>query len=560
MKSQLVKVAVAVVALLILAALVGTQSGTPVEIKSVDNYAGNSNVYTNASNTTITVVELDADKKPVRSWTGTTDSDGKLTIPAGHNLSKEYLRAYKASTMAEFVTPSKLEAGMPFTFAAMGTVEGTVVQVHTLEGEVVATKRTDEVGRVAMLLGLPAGAYIVSATSQGSASLGNINVAPNSGGVATERQPLRINSQGLASATNIGQPIRLTGTGINPDASMLRTWAETEGAAPTPNELTVLASSPKEVVIDAPAKSCTPGAMQILVQDLQTGETDASKPFIGYTASAKLTQQTVMSGATTALIVEVKPAGFDAAVHAHIVSGPVSFPNGTSDMTLPVENGKATFPIHTREGETGGMQVAWSMVPSASASVPANSEIWFSPMPDTPNQVANQDKKEKHLKKAEEAEKEADKAEKAAAAAAEKGDHKKAAEEAKKAADKRTEAAAHRRAAGDTTGAAEQERRAAADSRDEANAHDAQGGNQKPGNDARKRAAEAEQRAASDETRQAAEDAKTDKGKAAGAMDRAADAHERAAKDYRAAGEASKARNAERAAEGARQQAERLRK
>jgi len=47
MNMQLVR-AIAAAAALLMAALVGTQSGTPVEIKSVDNYTGNSNVYTNA--------------------------------------------------------------------------------------------------------------------------------------------------------------------------------------------------------------------------------------------------------------------------------------------------------------------------------------------------------------------------------------------------------------------------------------------------------------------------------------------------------------------------------
>jgi hypothetical protein len=61
-------------------------------IKSVDNYAGYSNVYTNKKDTCVKITELDHNKNPVRSWTGRTDSSGKITIPAGHNLSKPYLR------------------------------------------------------------------------------------------------------------------------------------------------------------------------------------------------------------------------------------------------------------------------------------------------------------------------------------------------------------------------------------------------------------------------------------------------------------------------------------
>lgn len=83
--------------------------------------------------------------------------------------------------MAEFVTPSALEADMPFTFAATGTVEGAVVQVHS-----------------------------------------------------------------------------------------------------------VLAASPNEVILEAPAEAGLQGGpMQLLVQDMETGETAATNPFVGYTASAR---------------------------------------------------------------------------------------------------------------------------------------------------------------------------------------------------------------------------------------------------------------------------------
>jgi|GEM_PF-7071515 len=577
MNMQLVR-AIAAAAALLMAALVGTQSGTPVEIKSVDNYAGNSNVYTNSPNTTITVVELDADKKPVRSWTGTTDSDGKITIPAGHVLSKEYLRASKASTMAEFVTPSALEANTPFTFAATGTVEGTVVQVHTVEGEVIAAKRADEHGRVFLPLGLAAGTYVLSAASGGGSNIGNLtvnkpkpqpDVVPTDS-IAMSADPMEtfsLNFQSIRSASNIAEPIALAGQGINPDATNLKAWIDTPKAGDGFNQVTVLAASPNEVILDAPAKSgAEAGPMQLLVQDMETGETAATNPFVGYTASAKLTQRTVMSGAQTELVVNVQPADLNATAHARIVAGPVSFENGSPEMSLPTSNGLATFPIRSHTGQTGEIKITWYVVPGeplpplvATIGGSDASNPWFAPS-DTPISAAAQDKKSKHLEKATQAEKAAESAEKAAADAAAKGDNKKAAEESKKAADKRAEAAAHRRAAGDNTGAAEQERKSAENSRDAANANDAQGGNQKPGNDASKRAAEAEQRAAADETRQAAQDAKTDKGKAAEALDRAADAHDRAAKDYRDAGEASKARNAERAAEAARRQAAGLRR
>ena len=112
---------------LLLGALLFIAAHADVTIKSVDNYAGNSNVYTSSLNTTIKVIELDADKKPVRSWTGTTDGEGKLTIPAGHNLSLPYLRAENADPRsAEFADPSSVVACLVVAVVACGgeAIEG----------------------------------------------------------------------------------------------------------------------------------------------------------------------------------------------------------------------------------------------------------------------------------------------------------------------------------------------------------------------------------------------------------------------------------------------------
>jgi hypothetical protein len=576
MKMQLVR-AIAAAAALLMAALAGTQSGTPVEIKSVDNYAGNSNVYTNAPNTTITVVELDADKKPVRSWTGTTDSDGKLTIPAGHVLSKEYLRAHRASTMAEFVTPSALEADMPFTFAATGTVEGAVVQVYTVEGEVVAARRADEHGRVFIPAGLAVGTYLVTVTNRGHATIGNLNVPQRNPKPKPTPMPgypsetVSLNFERIPSTTNIADQIALTGQGINPDATSLNAWIETPAANERFNRLTVLAACSNEVILEAPAKSgAEAGPMQLLVQDMETGETAATNPFVGYTASAQLSRRTVMSGEQTELVVSVQPAGLEATVHARIVAGPVTFANGASEASQSPVNGIATFPVLSQSGRTGDLRIAWSVLASESQPLLGSelgrhspSSPWIQPVKSgetSDSASARQDKAAKHKEKAREAEKAAEAAEEAAKGAAAKGAHGSAAAKSKDAAEKRAEAAAHIRAAGDAIAAAEQERKAAGNSRAEAEAIATKGGNKAEENDARRRAAEAETRAAADEARQAKADAKTDKAKAADAYDRAADAHDRAAADYRKAGEASKAAAAERAAKAAREQAAGLRK
>src|SRR5688500_15876641 len=105
------------------AAVQATQKGN-IEIKSVDSYEGGSRVTTDKFNTTIRVVELDKNSNPVRSWTGKTDSDGKLTLPRAHGLTRSHLQAETSlATGTEFITPTAVESTMPFTFAATGVVE-----------------------------------------------------------------------------------------------------------------------------------------------------------------------------------------------------------------------------------------------------------------------------------------------------------------------------------------------------------------------------------------------------------------------------------------------------
>src|SRR5512134_712057 len=69
-----------------------------------------------------------------------------------------------------FVIPSSVQANEPFTFASQGSVEGEVVDIKTVEGEVVTTKKTDRFGRVFLTGGLAAGSYVLSAAKSRSQS------------------------------------------------------------------------------------------------------------------------------------------------------------------------------------------------------------------------------------------------------------------------------------------------------------------------------------------------------------------------------------------------------
>ena len=336
-------------AALLLTPMAARAQGSTVEVTSVDNYGGNSNVTTNKPNETVTVTELDADHKPVRSWTGKTDGTGKITIPAGSNLSKPYLRVALADPkMAEFVTPSEIRANEPFTFAASGVVEGEVIDVKTVEGEVVATKKPDKYGRVFLPAGLAAGAYLISANHGNSSRLCNMVVAP---------------PQGSADVLDMSTPILPStehGTINVPNSGNAMGLTNTIGG----HEVPVLAANSHQIVTAAPADfGVKPGETSYSVVDKASGNALQSGRAVVYSASAKLTQVKVLSGTETHLILTVEPKSIAGTATAHVLSGPVTFSNGANDMSLPVENGRAEFPVQSQAGSNGQFQLGWSFDP-----------------------------------------------------------------------------------------------------------------------------------------------------------------------------------------------------
>lgn len=332
------------------------QTGSSVSITSVDNYAGNSNVHTDKPNTTITVTELDADKKPVRSWTGTTDEKGKITIPAGSNLSAPYLRAKVADPkMADIVVPTDVVQKEPFMFSAGGTVSGTVVDIKTVEGEVVASQKPDKNGRVFLAAGLAAGTYLITAGDGRTNKIGSVKVSNQ------VFDPFECAKQGLSLdpdpvAIDVTKFGTVAGNFPNPGALDLDDFVSTR----TP---TLRAASTSQLVFDKPSDSgIKPGFQGLKVRDTQTGQT-AATGIVFYEATAKLSQVKVQSGSETHLIVSVSPKELGGTVNATILNGPVTFSNGSDTMAVPTAEGLADFRLQAKPGSTGKFDVNWEFSP-----------------------------------------------------------------------------------------------------------------------------------------------------------------------------------------------------
>lgn len=436
------------------------------------------------------------------------------------------------------VVPNNVQSNEPFTFGVSGIVEGEVVEVKTVGGEVVARHKPDGQGRVFLAAGLAAGSYLISSVGSSRSP-----VPCNVGSDAANTVAGLLKLDTPPTSLNLATGLSLQGSGFCPNAADMVVELGSE-------KVPVLAATAREIQTGPIRPETTLGKCDIQVRNMESGQGTLVPDVSCYSLTSQLVNRKIATGSQTAIEFRMLPDYASAKVRVSILNGPVAFADGKSEVLIDVANGKGQAPIFS-QGAPGKFNIGWT----------ANSIEDGEDGPGSAERAKKrQEKYDKHKKAAEAAQAEAEKAEKAAKDAEDKDNGKKAAEERKKAADKRKEAAKHHRTNRDNEKAAEQERAAAEDARKQAEAHDKERKSQKPGKDARREAGEAEERAAGDEQRRANTEHRNDKEEAAKDQDRAADGYDRAAKDHRANGEGSKAKDAERAAEGARKEAERLRK
>jgi hypothetical protein len=364
-----------------------------VTITGVDNYGGSSNVTTDRPNTTVKITQLDADKKPVRSWTGTTDANGRITIAAGSNLSQEYLRAEEVkgdreaedfedpSGSRELVAPTVLVQGQAFTFAAMGTVNGEVIRVETVDGVVVAEREPDRYDRVFLARGLDAGSYLVRAQRPDrdggtivlpqrlvvSAPTQPQPVVPADGSPLRPWQPtpaledtervglelMELQLMDSARYLRSGERATLEGRGFGADASAL---AVTVGGADVP----ALAATDAELVL-APIEGIEAGVHDLRVRNEATGLETKAAPVLVYDLEVKLRDNTIRAGGDTVLDVRFKPERYDAKFRADVVSGPVDLGRGRTSKEIETRAGKGELTVHAAPGSRGPFQLAWTL-------------------------------------------------------------------------------------------------------------------------------------------------------------------------------------------------------
>ena len=251
-------------------------------------------------------------------------------------------------TLTGFVVPKTVGANEGFTFAAQGVVEGEVISIQTVEGEVVQTKKTDKFGRVFLAAGLAAGTYLLSRS--GGRGQGQLEVQPPrniapSNNLSIPKPP---------SNFNVKEGLNLPCEGASADASELEFVINGK-------KYPALASTTTEALTGPlPASAC--GAGPVELKNLKTGQSAKVDEVVGYELNAKLGRQKLVNGEQTFLEFLFNPANWVAVVNARILSGPVSFEGGAKEKSIRVEKGSARAALKADPGGVGAFRVAYDLV------------------------------------------------------------------------------------------------------------------------------------------------------------------------------------------------------
>jgi hypothetical protein len=369
-----------------------------VTIKSVDNYAGNSNVYTSRPNTTVTITHSDGER-----WTGTTDSEGKITIRAGYTLSKESLKIKLASenqsNMVEgIVVPDNVYDRQPFSFAVPQNA-GSDVSVQTVSGVVVQSAPADKYGRVFLAAGLPAGAYLIAGASKdgGHTAVGRIEIGQRASDALDrpwEHPPQPIQILNVPRAVKLSDSLSVTGHGFNPNSAVMQfnlagpaiygnqdangqTYTVGPDRIYAITRLTVLAATEDELK-SAPVASLSPGLAELTVTNVATGQSTESRRVLLYHMQGHLERRQLKSGSDrTQLVVNTRPENLALKVQASVASGPVDFGGGLREAEAVTNHGQAVFVVHADRG-AGPFQLAWTLANPAFAvdDSPSSPKEW----------------------------------------------------------------------------------------------------------------------------------------------------------------------------------------
>lgn len=278
-------------------------------------------------------------------------------------------QAADKNTVEGIVVPDSISDKQPFTFAVPQSVEGEVVNIQTVEGQVVQHASADKYGRIFLAAGLPAGAYLISTGSHGQ-PIGKLEIKPQVGDALQHvSQPLRIMNP--PQVLKLSNPFSLNGTGFSPNCADMRATLNGPGKTEAP----IVLAATKDQLKLAPIQQLQPGMAQLRVTNQATGQSTESQQLLLYNISGELGRRTIKSGHDeTRLTLRVQPANMALRVKVNVVSGPVDFGQGRKEVEAVTDNGQAVFPVHAEHG-AGSFQLSWELVPVTSDTAPKSPEV-----------------------------------------------------------------------------------------------------------------------------------------------------------------------------------------
>ncbi len=256
-------------------------------------------------------------------------------------------------TVTGYVTPNEVNEKEPFTFAAQGSVEGEVVDIKTVEGEVVATKKTDRLGRVFLAAGLAAGTYLLTHRGGGGKPSPTVPIEIKPGNLPLDSNA-KLEIPNPAPLSNMKDGLRLSGTGFHPDAGQMAISAGS-------TDLPVLAATPRELKTGS-LSEFGPGSYDLKVTNRATGQTTTCDGMTLYDARSRLTRERVSNNDVTMLEFLLTPDYVRGKVKVRITSGPVHFGGGAQEKEVEVVGGvPKSIPILANATGMGKFTIGWEL-------------------------------------------------------------------------------------------------------------------------------------------------------------------------------------------------------
>jgi len=279
-----------------------------------------------------------------------------LLLAVGGRAAESNSKIQNSNRVEGIVVPDNVYDRQPFSFAVpQDTGEG--VNIQTVEGVVVHATSTDHYGRVFLAAGLPAGAYLISRSSQ---PLGKIEIKQRaSDALQHASQPMQV--QNLPQALKLSDPFSLSGHGFSPNYGDMQVSLAGSGNT---ESLIVLAATEDQLKL-APVQQLRPGTAHLRVTNHATGQSTDAYDLLLYDIQGNLVRRTLKSGGDeTQLVIKTKPENIPLPVKVNVVSGPVDFGKGLKETGGVTSNGEAIFPVHPEHG-AGPFQLTWELAPVA---------------------------------------------------------------------------------------------------------------------------------------------------------------------------------------------------